>query len=100
MSSTFPYYESLPPEQPGGQAYVERLSPRELQVVQHLFNGCSNRNVATLLDVSIKTIEKHRQSIMRKLGIRSTAILIRLLCREEHLLKKLTSSDDGNSANN
>ena len=91
MSNASQFYESLPPELPEGHMYLDRLSPRELEVAAHVFNGCSNRSMAAILDVSIKTVEKHRQSIMRKLGIRSSAILVRMLCREQACVDQLTA---------
>lgn len=52
------------------------LSPRERQVLQLLAEGKRNKEVATLLGSSTKTVEAHRARIMRKLKIKSLAGLI------------------------
>jgi two-component system, NarL family, response regulator NreC len=53
------------------------LSPRERQVLQLIAEGQRTREIARLLGVSVKTAETHRTNIMRKLGIRQTAGLVR-----------------------
>ncbi len=61
---------------------VDPLSPRERQVLQLLAEGKKTREVADLLCVSIKTAESHRTRIMKKLGIRDTAALVRYALRQ------------------
>lgn len=60
---------------PGG------LSAREREIVQLLAEGKSNKEVATLLDISIKTAETHRAQIMRKLGFTAFSELVRYAVR-------------------
>lgn len=60
----------------------ELLSPRERQVLQLLAEGKKTREVAALLDVSIKTAESHRTRLMKKLGIKETAGLVRYALRQ------------------
>lgn len=50
---------------------VDRLSNRELQVLHSLGKGMSTRETAHSLNLSIKTIESHRQRIKGKLNLRS-----------------------------
>ncbi len=50
---------------------LPKLTPRECEVVQLLAEGKSSKEVASLLDLSIKTAETHRNNIMRKLGFHS-----------------------------
>ena len=57
---------------------IRRLSRRELQVVQLVSNGLANKTVALELQISVKTIEKHRANAARKLGVGSTAEMVRL----------------------
>jgi DNA-binding NarL/FixJ family response regulator len=57
------------------------LTARENEVVQLVAEGNSNKKVALLLGVSVKTVETHRFAAMRKLGIRSTADLVRYAVR-------------------
>jgi DNA-binding NarL/FixJ family response regulator len=44
------------------------LSPREREILDHLFEGCSNKEIAKRLQLSVRTIETHREAIRRKLG--------------------------------
>ncbi len=53
------------------------LTPREMEVLQLIAEGKSNKESAEELHISIKTIEKHRQSLMEKLHIHDTAGLTR-----------------------
>ena len=56
---------------------VARLSSRELEVLQLIAEGQPNKQVAGELEISIKTVEKHRQSLMQKLNIHDVAGLTR-----------------------
>jgi DNA-binding NarL/FixJ family response regulator len=53
------------------QASADGLSARERQVMQKIAMGYRTREIAQQLSLSHKTIEKHRSSLMRKLGLRS-----------------------------
>src|SRR6185436_5244563 len=53
------------------------LTAREAEVLQLIAEGDSNKTIAEKLRISIKTIEKHRQSVMQKLNIHETAGLTR-----------------------
>lgn len=53
------------------------LSSRELEVLQLIAEGKANKETAAELGISIKTVEKHRQSVMEKLNIHDTAGLTR-----------------------
>lgn len=57
---------------------MARLSRRESQVVALVSDGLPNKSVAHELDISVKTIEKHRANATRKLGVGSTAEMVRL----------------------
>lgn len=57
------------------------LSSREQSVVQLIAEGNTNRSVGAILSLSVKTIETHRASAMRKLDISSTAELVRYAIR-------------------
>jgi DNA-binding NarL/FixJ family response regulator len=59
----------------------ELLTPRERAVVQLIAEGHTNKGVCTKLSVSLKTVESHRASAMRKLGLHSTAELVRYAVR-------------------
>ncbi len=53
------------------------LTPREAEVLQLVAEGSANKQVAAELNISIKTVEKHRQHLMEKLNIHDTASLTR-----------------------
>ena len=53
------------------------LTPRETEVLQLIADGNSNKEMATALFISIKTVEKHRQSLMDKTCIHEAASLTR-----------------------
>ena len=53
------------------------LSSREVEVLQLIAEGQANKQVASELGISIKTVEKHRQNVMTKLDIHDTAGLTR-----------------------
>jgi two-component system response regulator NreC len=57
------------------------LTPRERTVLQLVAEGKSTKEVASLLGVSVKTAEYHRNSVMRKLDIHETASLVRYAIR-------------------
>jgi two-component system, NarL family, response regulator NreC len=58
------------------------LTPREREVLQLLAEGKSTKQIASALNVSVKTIETHRQQLMEKLNIRSIAELTKYAIRE------------------
>jgi DNA-binding NarL/FixJ family response regulator len=53
-----------------------RLPPRELEVLQLICDGLSNRAIAAKLDLSVNTIAVHRANIMNALGVHKTAELV------------------------
>ena len=57
------------------------LSQREGEVLRHLANGDNTKTIAAKLEISPKTVETHRQHIMRKLGTNSVADLVRYAIR-------------------
>jgi DNA-binding NarL/FixJ family response regulator len=59
------------------------LSPRELEVVQLLAEGKSNKQIAGILGISQRTVENHRAKIMQKLGLRSFSDLVRYAIRHK-----------------
>ncbi len=55
-----------------------QLTARERQVLVGVAQGHTNREIATQLGISHRTVETHRESLMRKLGVRTVAGLTRL----------------------
>src|SRR5437016_8421086 len=56
---------------------TDRLTSRETEVLQLIAEGYANKQIADVLGISIKTVEKHRQQLMDKLNIHEVAGLTR-----------------------
>jgi len=59
------------------------VTPREREIIQLLAEGKSNKETASALSVSVKTVEAHRANIMRKLRLRSISDLVRYAIRNK-----------------
>ena len=68
VGGKFPPASDVPPS---------ALSARELEVAILVSAGRSSKEVASDLDLSTRTVEKHRANIMEKLGVREVASLVR-----------------------
>ena len=60
---------------------VPRLTPREREVLQLLAEGNRNKKIAQMLGISTKTVETHRTTLMRKIGVTSIVELVRYAVR-------------------
>ena len=60
-----------------------RITPREMEIIRLLAEGKSNKELATQLGISVRTVEAHRGKIMLKLGLHSLAELIHYAMRNE-----------------
>jgi DNA-binding NarL/FixJ family response regulator len=56
---------------------TRRITPREQQVLQMVWEGFMNRDIGRRLKISVRTVEAHRSSIMLKMGVSNTAQLLR-----------------------
>jgi two-component system response regulator FixJ len=74
--------QALPPILPNNGAYLNRLSEREREVIQLVYEGATNKAIGIQLGISIKTVEKHRGKAMKKMQALSLASLVRLMDRE------------------
>jgi DNA-binding NarL/FixJ family response regulator len=63
-------------QQRGLQDSYDLLTEREKEILQLLAEGRTNKDVASLLNLSINTVETHRTRIMQKLGLHSTADIV------------------------
>ena len=52
---------------------LDKLTPRERQVLKLIAEGLKNREIAEFLSISVKTVDKHRANLMRKLELRNSA---------------------------
>lgn len=69
-------------QQHEGSQLTQSLSSREREVLQLIAEGKNTKEIAFTLSVSGKTVETHRQQIMKKLNIRSIAVLTKYAIRE------------------
>lgn len=82
--SAFPalvYAQLLPAHNSKGEQGLQKLTPRERQILKLIAEGRSTKEVSDLLFISVKTGETHRTNLMRKLGIRSVSHLVRYAIR-------------------
>jgi DNA-binding NarL/FixJ family response regulator len=56
---------------------LDVLSPREREILQHIAEGKTNKDIAASLNLSVYTVDGHRNRIMEKLGLHSVGQLIR-----------------------
>ncbi len=61
---------------------VDLLTDRERQVLRLVAEGMSTKEIASELDISVRTVESHRANLMRKLDLRSVARLTQFAIRE------------------
>jgi len=61
---------------------IQGLTEREREVLTLLARGLSSKEIASSLDISIRTVDAHRANLMRKLGVKSVALLTRAAIRE------------------
>ena len=61
----------------------KQLTPRERQIVKLVAEGKTNKRIAIILSVSIKTVETHRSSAMHKVGAKSSADLTLYAARND-----------------
>jgi len=73
---------SLPPASP---KYPHDLTPRELEVLRLLAEGLTNKQIAERLVISPKTVDRHAESILSKLGVHSRTAAARLAIEQKLL---------------
>ena len=64
-----------------GPGPLEGLTDRQREILQLIAEGKSTKEIAGILDVSVKTVETHRARLMERLGIRDVAGLVRFAIR-------------------
>ncbi len=65
------------PSMPGAAGPLERLSVRERQVLQLVVEGHSSASIAAIVSLSPKSVDTYRSRLMRKLGVRDIASLVK-----------------------
>lgn len=69
----------------GERPPASMLTRRELQVMEMIARGITNREIAEALDVSVKTIDSHRNHTLKKLGLRNNADLTRFAVKHGYV---------------
>jgi two-component system, LuxR family, response regulator FixJ len=65
------------------EARLAHLTPREREVLNLVVAGDTNKEIAAQLGIGLRTVEMHRQQVMRKLGARSAVDLMHLLYEDD-----------------
>lgn len=65
-----------------GERPIDTLTPREREVLVGVARGLTTKEIASDLNISTRTVESHRASLMRKLEVRSVALLTQFALRE------------------
>jgi two-component system invasion response regulator UvrY len=68
-----------------GQPAMRTLTEREVQVMEMLARGLTNREVAEHLEISPKTVDTHRGHVIKKLGLRNNADLTRFAVKHGYV---------------
>ncbi len=58
---------------------INSLTEREMQIIHHIREGHSSKEIATQLDISLKTVEVHRHNILKKLKLKNSASLVNFI---------------------
>ncbi|HWO70183.1 MAG TPA: response regulator transcription factor [Actinomycetota bacterium] len=66
----------------GEEASGERISEREREILKLIAEGKTNREIASMLYLSVKTVQAHRASLMRKLGLHDRVELVKYAIRK------------------
>jgi len=69
------------PGQSGDRASIERLTPRQREILKLIAERHNTKEIAQVLSISIKTVETHRSQLMDRLGIHDVPGLVRFAIR-------------------
>ena len=73
------------------------ITPREREIILLIAEGLSSKEIAQRLEISVRTVETHRQHIMRKLNVRNVVGIVRYAVEQEIIQKGVPPSGVGNS---
>ena len=66
---------------------AEPLTPRQCEILRLVSIGHTNREIAEVLEISVRTVEVHRFNLMRRLNVRNVAQLLRRALQLDLLAK-------------
>jgi DNA-binding NarL/FixJ family response regulator len=58
---------------------INSLTEREIQIINYIKEGSSSKEIATALNISLKTVEVHRHNILKKLKLKNSASLVNFI---------------------
>jgi DNA-binding NarL/FixJ family response regulator len=58
---------------------INSLTEREIQIINHIREGLSSKEIASKLEISLKTVEVHRHNILKKLKLKNSASLVNFI---------------------
>jgi DNA-binding NarL/FixJ family response regulator len=61
----------------GGSGSTENLTPRQREILQMIAEGKNTKQIALALEISVKTVDSHRAQLMKRLGAKDVASLVR-----------------------
>lgn len=61
----------------------EDLTPREKQILELIWSGLKTREIGTRLKISVKTVEAHRATMMKKVRVSNTAQLLKAAIQDQ-----------------
>lgn len=65
-----------------GRAEYERITTREREILKHICDGRTSKQIGQLLGISSKTVDNHKANIMAKLGLHTRAELVKYALRK------------------
>lgn len=69
-------------EKQGNSKRITALTPQERIVLQHIAEGLSTKEIGTVMELSVNTIQSHRKNLMAKLNIHKETDLVRIAIKE------------------
>jgi DNA-binding NarL/FixJ family response regulator len=86
-------FQAIHSENHGVDSPLNRLSDRELEVFQWVGKGLGTREIADMLNLSVKTVETHRAHIKEKLGMKEASEMVKFAIEwETHNREKCTGA--------
>ncbi len=68
-----------------GQSMKSMLTTREIEILEELVNGATNKEIANKLFISVRTVDAHRRNIMTKLNVSNSAQLVKVAI-DKHII--------------
>jgi DNA-binding NarL/FixJ family response regulator len=77
-TSSIVFHDFTHTDSGNGHSAIHNLTPREVEIIQHLASGMVTKEIALKLFISDKTVERHKSNLLKKLQVKNTAQLVKL----------------------